>query len=107
MTDLQNKTPEELQVIIAEAQALLEALHHSKHKAVIAQIKELAHSIGVTVDIHDDGKKTSKRAGASVPPKYRHPDNHSETWTGRGMTPKWLKSLIAEGRHKDDFLIND
>ncbi len=34
MTDLQNKTPEELQVIIAEAQTQLEALHHSKHKGL-------------------------------------------------------------------------
>ncbi len=23
------------------------------------------------------------------------------------MTPKWLKSFIAEGRHKEEFLIND
>jgi DNA-binding protein H-NS len=102
MTEIQNKSSEELLAIIAEAQTHLEALKRSKYKAVIAQIKELAASIGVTLEIHEAGKATS----AKIPAKYRNPDNHSQTWTGRGLAPKWLKALIAAGHDKNEFLIN-
>ena len=104
MTELQNKSQEELLAIIAEAQRHLEALKRSKHKEVIAQIKELAASIGVTVEIHEDTQLASKNA-ATVKAKYRNPNNQSQTWTGRGLAPKWLKALIAEGRDKNEFLI--
>jgi DNA-binding protein H-NS len=106
MADFSNKTPAELQAIIAEANAQLETIQRSKHKEVIAKIKELAESIGVTVDIHDDGKKAIKSTVVIVPAKYRNPNDSTKTWTGRGMTPKWLQALIAEGRKKDEFLIS-
>ena len=107
MTDLKTKTPEELQAIIIEAQAQLENIQRSKNKAVIAQIKELAASINVTVDIHEEGKRASKAAGVIVPAKYRNPDDYLKTWTGRGMTPKWLKELVTLGHDKSEYLIND
>ena len=102
MIEIQNKSQEELLAIIAEAQTQLEALKRRKHKEVIAQIKELAASIGVTVEIHEASTATS----AKIPAKFRNPDNHSQTWTGRGLAPKWLKALIAGGRDKNEFLIN-
>ena len=105
MTDLSNKSLAELQTIIAEAKSQLEFIQRSKHKEVIAQIKELAESIGVTVDIQEDGKKARKGTGVIVPAKYRNPNDSTKTWTGRGMTPKWLRALVAEGRNKDEFLI--
>ena len=106
MIDLKNKTPEELQKIIAEAQTQLEEIQRGKYKEVVAQIKELAASIGVTVEIQEGSKKANKNV-SSVPAKYRHPDDHSITWTGRGMTPKWLKALIDSGHSKEEFLIKD
>ena len=49
-------------------------------------------------------KKVSKRTGASVAAKYRGPNG--ETWSGRGLTPKWLAALIAQGESKESFAIN-
>lgn len=105
MIDLQDKSPEDLQRIIAEAQAALVARTNSKRKEVISQIKELAASIGVSVEIHETGKKADKRSTSAVSAKYRNPENHSEVWTGRGLAPKWMKALIDSGRNKDEFLI--
>ena len=101
MTDIQNKYQEELLALIAEAQSQLETLRRSQRKEVIAQIKELAASIGVTVDIHETNKATS----AKIPAKFCNPDNPSQTWTGQGMSPKWLKDLVEKGHNKDEFLI--
>jgi DNA-binding protein H-NS len=49
-------------------------------------------------------EKKSSRAGGTVAPKYRGPNG--ETWSGRGLTPKWLSALIAEGKTKESFEIN-
>ncbi|NDA93806.1 MAG: hypothetical protein EBX90_11105, partial [Betaproteobacteria bacterium] len=29
-----------------------------------------------------------------------------QTWTGRGKPPVWLKTLLDQGRIKEEFLIN-
>ena len=47
--------------------------------------------------------KPVKKAGASVAAKYRGPNG--ETWSGRGLTPKWLAALVASGQSKESFLI--
>jgi DNA-binding protein H-NS len=44
--------------------------------------------------------------GGAVPPKYRNPENESETWAGRGLKPRWLAAAIKAGHKLDDFLID-
>lgn len=39
------------------------------------------------------------------PPKYRHPENPSLTWSGRGRQPAWFKEAIDAGTSRDDLLI--
>ncbi len=104
MIDIQNLSPAELQALIKNAQSALEEKQAGMRKQVIAQIKELAASIGVTVEITDD--KKSRKSSSAVAAKYSNPANPSETWTGRGLAPKWMKELMDQGRNKDDFLIN-
>jgi DNA-binding protein H-NS len=38
-------------------------------------------------------------------PQYHNPANTSETWSGKGPQPKWLKDLCVDGKEKKDFLI--
>jgi DNA-binding protein H-NS len=40
-----------------------------------------------------------------VPPKYRNPENPTETWAGRGLKPRWLAAAMKRGKKLDDFLI--
>jgi DNA-binding protein H-NS len=40
-----------------------------------------------------------------VKPKYRNPDNRSETWSGRGRLPRWLQAKVDGGAKVEDFLI--
>jgi DNA-binding protein H-NS len=49
-------------------------------------------------------KKAAKR-GYKVKPKYRNPDNPSQTWAGRGLRPKWYRQALASGRKEKDLLI--
>lgn len=48
-------------------------------------------------------RKGGAKAGGSVAAKYRGPSG--ETWSGRGLMPKWLSALVAQGRTKDEFAI--
>ena len=48
-------------------------------------------------------KRSSKLAGVKVLPKYRNADG--QTWTGRGVAPKWMSDALAAGQSKEDFFI--
>jgi DNA-binding protein H-NS len=39
-----------------------------------------------------------------IPVKYREPGTQN-TWTGRGMTPRWLKAAITGGKKLEEFEI--
>ena len=49
--------------------------------------------------------KKAKVAGATVAAKYKGPNG--ESWSGRGLTPKWLAALIAQGQTKEAFAIKE
>ncbi|MEN9437922.1 MAG: hypothetical protein RIR09_2577 [Pseudomonadota bacterium] len=46
-----------------------------------------------------------KKAKSTTPvaAKFRGPNG--ETWSGRGLTPRWLASLVAQGQAKESFAI--
>ena len=52
------------------------------------------------------GKVAKSRPGSmrcKVAPKYRGPKG--ETWTGRGRAPRWLVGLEAQGKKRENYLI--
>jgi DNA-binding protein H-NS len=48
-------------------------------------------------------KTSARKTGQVVAAKYRGPNG--ETWSGRGLAPRWLATLIASGKSKEDFAI--
>lgn len=104
MNEYQNLSEIELQVVIDKAEKALKEKQIGKRKEVIAEIKELASSIGVTVTINESEKKIVK-TGKKIAAKYRNPDDSTQTWTGRGVSPKWVRELIEAGHDKSKFLI--
>ena len=49
-------------------------------------------------------KPNKKRAKRKVAPKYKDPQS-SATWSGRGLTPKWLAEKEKAGAKREEFLI--
>lgn len=92
----------ELAAMIEDAQKVLKNKQEGKRKEVLAQIRELAASINVSVEIAE-GTKAPGRKGGTVPVKYRNPADPSEKWTGRGMKPRWLRELMEQGRSLEEF----
>ena len=48
---------------------------------------------------------SGRRPYPPVSPKYRNPDQPSETWAGRGKQPRWLVAQLKSGRRIEDFSI--
>jgi DNA-binding protein H-NS len=84
----------------------------------VDELRALASEAGYEVLItrRGEGEGRTRRAKStgteggdrrsSVRPKYRNPENHSETWTGRGREPRWMAELIRRGRKREDMLIS-
>jgi DNA-binding protein H-NS len=82
---------------IAEAQ-------RAERAGAIAQVRALMSEHGLTVADLSSKPATPKRTGVKVPPKYRDAVT-GNTWSGRGLQPKWLKQALASGRQISDFAL--
>src|SRR5260370_30115758 len=51
------------------------------------------------------GVGSIRGARGKVAPKYRNPENPSETWAGRGMTPRLLAAALKAGKKLEHFSI--
>ncbi len=49
------------------------------------------------------GTGAAKNAAKPVAAKYHGPNG--ETWSGRGLTPRWLVKLLEQGQTREDFAI--
>ncbi len=105
MTEYSNLSESELQAVINNAESALKEKKTKKRKQVISQIKELAASIGVTVIINQ-GAEAKVKTVKKVAAKYCHPNDKTQAWTGRGVSPKWMQALLEAGHDKSEFLIS-
>lgn len=95
----------EIQNQISSLKKQEEELRMQEFKQVVQEIKLKMETYGVTVGDLSFKKNGSAKAKSANPvaDKYRGPNG--ETWTGRGLMPRWLSSLVAEGQTKESFLI--
>lgn len=59
------------------------------------------------VDMNSGKTRASYGRGVrgKVAPKYRNPENPTETWAGRGLKPRWLAAALKSGKKLDEFVI--
>jgi len=98
-----------LQELLAQKEALDREIESTKkqHRAdAVAKVRTLMAEYGLTTaDLSSKGTtRGSASKGSKVAPKYRNPAT-GDTWSGRGLQPKWLKAAVAAGRKVEDFLV--
>jgi len=85
-------------------QQIIETQRAQKAQA-IAQVKALMAEHGLTLaDIGTRAAATPRKPAAKVAPKYRNPAT-GDTWSGRGLQPNWLKTVLAGGARLEDFKV--
>lgn len=97
----------ELQALKGEIDKEL-AARDSKLQA-IEEIKQLATSKGLKFDelLTELGfSKSGTRAKLGPAPiRFRHPNNASLTWSGRGKRPTWMHEALSSGFTEDQLKV--
>jgi DNA-binding protein H-NS len=98
-----------LQDLLAKKAALeqeIETTQKRERNDAIGKVKALMSEYGLSVaDLAGKvpGKSTASKGG-KVAAKYRN-NATGDSWSGRGLQPKWLKAALASGKTLADFSI--
>jgi DNA-binding protein H-NS len=103
--DLSKLSIEELENLVRDAQAEIVSRKEAEKQRVLDQIRELAASIGTTPEELLRQQAGGRGRGAKVEAKYRHPDDPSQTWSGRGKRPQWVNDALAAGKSLEDLAV--
>jgi DNA-binding protein H-NS len=102
----------EIQNQIALLQKQAEEIKAQEFNKTVQEIQQKMEAFGITIADLESGRgrprKAAGKAAPSVnpaPAKFRGPNG--ETWSGRGLMPRWLAALVAQGRTKEEFAIKN
>jgi len=98
-----------LQDLLAQKEALDQQIEATKKKErgdAVEKIRTLMSEYGLTpADLAQRSPAKPKAGtGKKVAAKYRNPAT-GDSWSGRGLQPKWLKAALASGRKLSDFAV--
>jgi DNA-binding protein H-NS len=99
--DLEILPTEELWVLHQKATAMLAAKIHAEKKVLEDRLAQLNGRLRV----EQTSETSRRRPYPPVFPKFRNPEQPSETWAGRGKKPRWLTAQLKTGKQIDDFRI--
>ena len=100
-----------LQELLAQKSAIerqITEARSSSRASAVADIKALMDTNGLTLaDLTSalaSSAGKSDRVKKKVAAKYRDPTS-GQTWTGRGLKPKWLTQALETGKTLADFVL--
>ena len=67
---------------------------------------EVTQSEPLDLKLKENGS-ARRRKYPRVFPKYRNPNESSETWSGRGKRPRWLTAALKAGHSIEEFVIKN
>lgn len=90
----------------AELDRQIEQAQRAERAEAIAKVKEIMSMHGLTLaDLSGRASvKPEKATARKVAAKFRDPET-GNTWSGRGLQPKWLRNALAAGRSLADFAV--
>lgn len=121
--DVNALSAQDLDSLITQAKRRQSALKKRKspqevRAKVEAMVAAAGYSLAELYTMPSAGRRAAKKAAPAgttasrkgkklgkVAPKYRNPTNAKETWSGRGLKPRWMAELVKKGKKVEDFLI--
>lgn len=102
--DLSKLSLEELQALARDIEQEIIARRETERERVLAQMRELAASVGLSLEEllkQERGRERARVPATSI--RFRHPENTALTWSGRGKRPRWIIEWLASGRTLEDL----
>lgn len=93
--DLESLSRKELEKLRTDVEKTIVKLESRRKDEARRAAEEAARQYGFSLSEITGEKR--RGAGPVSAPKYRNPANPSQTWTGRGRQPGWIKAAIAAG----------
>lgn len=90
-----------------QLEAQIAQMQSTARADAIAQIKALMADHGLTAaDLTEGGGRKAEKTkkSSTVAAKYKNQAT-GDSWSGRGLQPRWLKAAIAGGVKLDDFKV--
>lgn len=110
MMDLSNMSVGDLRNLQEQIKQEMKTREAQEVQKAREQILAIAQSVGVPLkDLLATGGRGAAKSGSTkgntVAVRYRHPDNASQQWTGRGRQPKWVKEWVEGGKSLDKLRV--
>ncbi|SNY57563.1 DNA-binding protein H-NS [Pseudooceanicola antarcticus] len=100
--DLDEMSLSDLKKLQAQVATAIKTFEDRQRKAALAELEAKAAEMGFSLsDLTGQGGRKAK----VNPPKYRNTADATQTWSGRGRQPAWIKEALARGESLDQFLI--
>lgn len=98
---------EELEAHKREIEATIKGFEKKRRADCLAELRAVAKKHGFALEDFAGGKagKAAKAASPKGAAKYANPADASQTWTGRGRQPNWVKDALAAGKSLDSMAI--
>ncbi len=103
--DLNSLNRSELEQLRTDIDKAISTLAERERQAALDAVEQAAQAHGFSLKELTGVAPAKTRGKAKNPPKYRHPENPSVTWTGRGRKPQWIKDAEAAGTDIVEFAI--
>lgn len=106
--DDDNLSPQEQRLLAMEL-ASLEELRRivdrmvSRKRAIIRQEELASERARLEAQREARAAEGAPRTGIEREVRYRDPDNPSNTWSGQGRRPNWLRDRLEDGAVLDEF----
>jgi DNA-binding protein H-NS len=102
--DLSGLSLKELKALRSDVEKAIATFETRQKQDALAQLESKAKEMGFTLsELFGTAPVRTKRSSAVA--KYRHPENESVTWSGRGRQPKWVQEALKAGKAMSDLAI--
>lgn len=107
MADLSNLSLAELRNLQEQVKSEMTNREAQEVQKAREQILAIAQGVGLPLDVllGKGGKGPKNGVSNLVAVRYKHPDNASQQWTGRGRQPKWVKEWVEGGQSLDKLRV--
>ena len=104
--ELSSLSLDELKSLRKQVDRLIDGWEERRRREALAAVEEAARSHGFNLsDLGVSGSRARGGAKAAPAARYANPRNPTETWSGRGRRPGWVKAVLEAGGSLDDLAI--
>ena len=103
--DVDSMSLDDLRNLRTQIDRAISSYETRRRKEAMAALERTARELGFNLNELTSPSSRGRRGGAGEgQAKYAHPENPSQTWSGRGRRPRWVTEQIESGKSLEDLL---